>query len=1315
MKHKWLYWCGLIILVFLAFPAEAGALEAVPTVSYRGHIQDLGDYPADGSWVDSPTIIGTVGQSKRIEGFEIKLTGNIPQGMALRYNVHVQNKGWLYAEDDVTDWPKDGAYAGTRGQSLRIEAVKLVLTDATGQVYPGYSVHYRGHVQNVGDLPADDSQWLADGTQLGTVGSSQRLEALQVTVVKKATDLSAYRALLKRVDETAATDYTVSSWAALQTAMADHVVAAEASQLTVNAAVTAIQAAFDGLVKKAEPQVYDQAGIFGSAEGSQTIAGDVVVAADGVVLNNLVIDGNLLLAESLGDGTVTLNNITVKGDTLVRGGGINSIHINGGDYSQIIMAKTASGAVRLVALDAAGLEVVIAEDAAGQTIILEGAFAGVTLNAPNMTVSTQGATTTIGNLTVGEEAGGTTLNLATGTTVGDLVLDGKATIKGQGIVARAQVKADGVVFEKKPAAYEVKPDLVVPPVFPSDGGGGGYTPPAPPAPVAVNGVSLPATLELGVYQNFRLAATLEPANATNQAVTFSSDDGCVQFMSFRNQTVDLYGNRPGTATITARTADGDKTANCLVTVRPFLNYDSDRSQLLAGTEGNFLCLSLSGDGFDGSTTWIVETNTTGLSLGTASNNMDGTWQLPLTGQAQAGSLTLRASHLGLMIDSTALTVNILPPTNSLAPTGVQDTSADFSFAAQTGASTVTLQQKLSIAPDATWAPATLAAPLDGQSTTARAIGLSPGVSYEFRLLVVGGATPGASNRVGLKTRVPVTGVSLDPADPLNLKFGQKVTLTATVAPANATDKTVNWSSSNPAVLRSDGDGSFTAVGIGFAIIMAKSKENANSATCEVKVAAPTAIRNQAITALSEPFAGWSPVESFEVMLADGTTREYSGTVAWTKTADGTGVTAFDGSTAYTARMTLSAAPGYQFAAGTSFAVAGADTATTVIGEYGLTATVTANYEVKDRYVITDQGVITVYSGPGGDLVIPGTIGTIPVKGICIAVFRNNISLTSVTLPDTINSIGDDCFNSCTSLQTINLPKDLTEISSNTFGGCSRLETVTIPAGAFLATIGRGAFEASGLTSMTIPATVTQIDLEAFKNCEKLATLTFESGSQLATIGEKAFYDCRALTGLTLPKAVKTLGPEAFSTCPFLTNLTFESGSQLETIGEKAFSDCRSLTGLVLPKTVKTIAPEAFSRCQALVSLTFESDSQLETIGTSAFSGCRLTALDLPASVMTIGSDAFACNELTQLTLNSPPSASVTIGYGAFMGNAEFSLNLLTTITLPANIDLPDDLSMGLYGSTFKSFYESTEAGGNNSNGGTFVYDTTTQKWSKKTV
>ncbi|AFA50139.1 leucine-rich repeat protein [Acetobacterium woodii] len=184
---------GASVSIPLSFTvAEAPVAEKSVTVAYRGHIQNIGDYPLDGSWVNSPEIIGTVGQSKRIEGFEIRLEDTVPTGMELRYNVHVENKGWLYDENDCADWPKDGAYAGTRGESLRIEAVKLVLTDKDGKPYPGYSVYYRGHVQNIGDLPTESTDWYADGEKLGTVGSALRLEALLVKVVKNETDLSAY-------------------------------------------------------------------------------------------------------------------------------------------------------------------------------------------------------------------------------------------------------------------------------------------------------------------------------------------------------------------------------------------------------------------------------------------------------------------------------------------------------------------------------------------------------------------------------------------------------------------------------------------------------------------------------------------------------------------------------------------------------------------------------------------------------------------------------------------------------------------------------------------------------------------------------------------------------------------------------------------------------------------------------------------------------------------------------------------------------------------------------------------------------------------
>ncbi|WP_303867637.1 leucine-rich repeat protein [Acetobacterium wieringae] len=572
MKKKFVYWCACWALIFIVVPLSAAAAEQPVGVAYRGHIQDRGDYPLDGSWVDSPEIIGTVGQSKRIEGFEIKLTGETADTMELRYNVHVQNRGWLYDENDPTDWPRDGAYAGTRGESLRIEAVKIVLTDSAGKPVPGYSVEYRGHVQNVGDQPQAADCWLADGAQLGTVGSSLRLEALLVKVVKNNADLTAYNALVAKIAKLNEDDFTAESWGALQTAITEHVVTANLPQIEVDAAVAAIQAAYEGL--KNEPTVYAKTGTYGPASGSQTINGDVTVDGDGVILQNLVITGDLLISEAVGNGTVTLNNVTVDGDTLVRGGGANSIHINGGSYSRIVMEKTASGAVRIVAKDVDGLDVVIAEDATGETIILEGAFDSVEVNAPNMTVTTQGNTTTIGKMTVGEAGAGSTVTVNPGTTVSDLVLDGKAAVKGQGTVVKAEVNADGAVFDKKPGSYTVEPGVVIPPVFPTPdnggGSGGGYT---PPGPVAVTGVSLDKTAStLAVNDVDTLAATVAPAAASNKALSWSSSDETIATVNSSGKVTALS---EGQATITVTTQDGHKSATCVVTVK-------DLQQTIAG-------------------------------------------------------------------------------------------------------------------------------------------------------------------------------------------------------------------------------------------------------------------------------------------------------------------------------------------------------------------------------------------------------------------------------------------------------------------------------------------------------------------------------------------------------------------------------------------------------------------------------------------------------------------------------------------------------------------------------------------------------------
>jgi uncharacterized protein YjdB len=1026
MKNKRFYWCLFFVLIFLCVPMPALAANDAIGVAYRGHVQDLGDVPADGTWVDSPEIIGTVGQSKRIEGFEIKLTGEIPSGLELCYNVHVQNKGWLYDVNDATTWPKDGEYAGTRGDSLRIEAVKIILTDADGQPVSDYSVLYRGHVQNVGDLPEDETQWIKDGEQLGTVGSSLRLEALVVKVEKNETNLSAYVALLAQIDELNEGDFTTPSWATLQTALEDHPMTVDNSQLEVDDAVMSIQTAVEGLVKKADPVVYETAGTYGPETEILSIDGDVKICADGVILQNLLIHGDLTISEAVGDGDVTLNNVTVEGDTVFRGCGINSIHINGGSYKSILVEKTPTGQVRIVALDVNGLEVVISEDATGQVVILEGQFESVTANAPNMKLTTQGKDTSIGNLTVGTEGEGSTVTLNSGTTVDDLVLDGTAAVKGQGTVHRAEVNADGVVFASKPDSYTVDPEVVIPPEFPPTGGGGGVV-----TPVSVTGVSL-------------------------------------------NKTV-------------------------------------------------------------------------------ATVNKDGA-----------------------------------------------------------------------------------------------------------------------------------------------------ETLTATVAPANAANKAVSWSSDNESIATVDTDGKVTGVAEGTAIIMVTTADGNKTATCTVTVKD----LNPAITGVTRPVYGAIAEAAIDE------TAQYSGTIQW-RLKDGDSLAAggaFAASTTYVATITLTLKDPYTTAdiSADFFTVAGA-----IVSNAVNSLEVIAEFPPTGVFQIDENGMITAYSGAGGNETIPDTVNGITVTGIGVRAFYGNTTLTGITIPASVTTIGGNgafancgelttvtfaegsvletigeyTFYSCSKLGTITIPASVTSIGVSAFSGCLKLETITIPES--VTSIGNSAFanckelttvtfagdsvlESFGadsffrctkLTGIIIPAKVTTIGNRAFAGCWKLATVTFAGESTLETIGEDSFISCNSLTGITIPASVKTIGNGAFNSSAVLTTVTFAGESTLETIGEDAFNFSEALTGIIIPASVTSIGNDAFYHCGELTSVTFAGDSVLETIGEGAFYDClKLGTVTIPASVKTIGNRAFkTCTGLTTVTF-AGDSALETIGEDAF-----YECTVLTGITIPKNV------------------------------------------------
>ncbi len=192
--------------------------------------------------------------------------------------------------------------------------------------------------------------------------------------------------------------------------------------------------------------------------------------------------------------------------------------------------------------------------------------------------------------------------------------------------------------------------------------------------------------------------------------------------------------------------------------------------------------------------------------------------------------------------------------------------------------------------------------------------------------------------------------------------------------------------------------------------------------------------------------------------------------------------------------------------------------------------------------------------------IPSTLRSVTVTGgnILYGAFDSCSMLTSITIPDSVTSIGSDAFYNCSMLTSITIPDSVTSIGSDAFSGCS------------------------SLTGITIPDNVTSIGSSAFSGCSSLTSVNFGENSQLESIGDWAFEDCSSLT-----------------------SVTFGENSKLESIGDSAFYNCSSLTSITIPGSVTSIGFFAFYNCSSLKSVTFEntqgwwySYSSSATIGTS---------------------------------------------------------------------------------------------------------------------
>lgn len=262
------------------------------------------------------------------------------------------------------------------------------------------------------------------------------------------------------------------------------------------------------------------------------------------------------------------------------------------------------------------------------------------------------------------------------------------------------------------------------------------------------------------------------------------------------------------------------------------------------------------------------------------------------------------------------------------------------------------------------------------------------------------------------------------------------------------------------------------------------------------------------------------------------------------------------------------------------------------------------------FIYTDNGAditITGYNGAGGDVTIPDSIYGKPVTSIggyldlhqaYHGAFEDEDSLTSVTLPNSVTSIGNSAFYSCSYLTRVTIGSGVTSIGEYAFYYCSNLTSITIPNS--VTSIGGRAFSYCGLTSIVIPNSVISIGDFAFCPCSSLTNVTIGSG--VTSIGEYAFsafndnYYSNLLTITVSPDNLNYSSEDGvlfdksktvLILCPARKSGAYTIPSSVTSIG-RAFYLCSSLTSVIIPNSVTSIENSAFYSCLSLTSVTIGS-------------------------------------------------------------------------------------------------------------------------------
>jgi beta-lactamase regulating signal transducer with metallopeptidase domain len=245
-----------------------------------------------------------------------------------------------------------------------------------------------------------------------------------------------------------------------------------------------------------------------------------------------------------------------------------------------------------------------------------------------------------------------------------------------------------------------------------------------------------------------------------------------------------------------------------------------------------------------------------------------------------------------------------------------------------------------------------------------------------------------------------------------------------------------------------------------------------------------------------------------------------------------------------------------------------------------------------------------------------------IKEIKERAFIGTETIKSVILPDTVEAIGDGAFAQCYNLESVVFTPSLKTIGREAFRNCG-FKTITIPD--TVESLGYSMLaDNRKLQYCKLPENITEIPDYMFAWDEKLKNVEFSSS--LTKIGNNAFWGCHALEAVNIPDTVKIIGEHAFSQTG-LKEVWIPEG--IEVISCGMFANCEQLERVYLPDTVTVIDIYAFSECSNLKEIYIPEN--VTTINDYAFYNCtKLEVINIPDSLTEISNNAFwLCTKLPE--------------------------------------------------------------------------------------